>query len=261
MNSELRKELVRTANDHLANVIGASGKAEELVRLTTEIVKATRSLCQGTPEATQQNSTVTLAAFVKAAKAIAQNPRAVDSASLQQLSASKKAVETLVCELDEWHSTRTRDEGHAALERLYSDGPADPGPTEQERKLADELKRQQGSLMKKREPQSEPSQHGKPEEVLDIAIRGLEASAQELSRVAEEKNPTRRSLYEPMLTIVKMVSMLLDVVDSLFVSKYPMRSQVSGYKGCTLCCYAAFDSHSTFPSTLNCSPSLLKGSA
>ena len=229
MNSEQRRELVRTANDHLANVIGASGKAEELVRLTTEIVKAARSLSQGTPDATQQNSTVTLAAFVKAAKAIAQNPRAVDSASLQQLSASKKAVETLICELDEWHSTRARDQGHAVLERLYSDGPADTGPTEQEKKLSDEVRRQQSSLMTKKEPQTNPPQHGRPEEVLDIAIRGLEASSQELARVAEEKNPTRRSLLEPMLTIVKMVSMLLDVVDSLFVSKYPMRSQVRGY--------------------------------
>ncbi|KAL5460539.1 hypothetical protein EMCRGX_G033991 [Ephydatia muelleri] len=233
MDSVLRKELVRTANDHLANVIGASGKPEELVRLTTEIVKATRSLCQGTPEATQQNSTVILAAFVKAAKAIAQNPRAVDSASLQQLSASKKAVETLVCELDEWHSSGTRDEGHAVLQRLCSDGPADAGPTDQEKKLADELRRHQVSLTKKKkEPQTEPPQHGRPEEVLGIAIRGLEASSQELAKVAaEEKSPTRKRLFEPMLTIVKMVNMLLDVVDSLFVSKYPMRSQVH-----TFCC-------------------------
>lgn len=235
MDSVLRKELVRTANDHLANVISASGKPEELVRLTTEIVKAARSLCQGTPEATQQNSTVTLAAFVKAAKAIAQNPRAVDSASLQQLSASRKAVETLVCELDEWHATGTRDEGHAVLERLCSDGPADVGPTDQEKKLADELRRYQVSLTKKKEPQTEPPQHGRPEEVLGIAIRGLEASSQELTKVAaEEKSPTRKSLFEPMLTIVKMVSMLLDVVDSLFVSKYPMRSQVRKRSLCKL---------------------------
>ena len=283
----------------LTEVIGASGKADELVKLTTQIVQAAKKLAQSTPDAMKNRSTATLAEFVMAAKKIAQDPRAVDSASLQKLSSSRKAVEALIKELDAWlTSQETRDETDITLEDILTQtsasnkrsslliqstsggggggmggfskelmsappslaasaggmrrgSPTDislpgsssnsgggssviissssgiGGPSELELKLLKELRRQHEELTRKAEPQAKPSQHGDPEQVLKVAVAGLSRSTAQLMDLAGQKIPaSKESLLDPATTLAKMVSILMDLVDSLFVSKFPMRSQV-----------------------------------
>ena len=253
-----RKELVSVTMERLTSVIGASGKAEELVRLTTQIVQAAKRLAEDTPEPTKTRSTGVLAEFVIAAKKIAQNVRAVDTNSLQQLSSTRKAVESLVKELDGWHEAHIPKQQQAisqepSLEEILAQtnsisrqesrssfasgkgSPTESPVTEQEKRLGTELKRQLEALQRKAEPQSNPEQHGNPEEILRTAVGGLTRSTKELMELSGQgasgqKIPSKEALLEPTVLLAKMVSMLMDLVDSLFVSKFPMRSQVSRKK-------------------------------
>ena len=249
-----RKELVSVTMERLTSVIGASGKAEELVRLTTQIVQAAKRLAEDTPEPTKTRSTGVLAEFVIAAKKIAQNVRAVDTNSLQQLSSTRKAVESLVKELDGWHEAQIPKQQQAisqepSLEEILAQtnsisrqesrssfasgkgSPTESPVSEQEKRLGAELKRQLEALQRKAEPQSNPEQHGNPEEILRTAVGGLTRSTKELTELSGagasgQKAPSKEALLEPTVLLAKMVSMLMDLVDSLFVSKFPMRSQV-----------------------------------
>ena len=234
MDSKERVEMVTTVLELLQDVIGASGKAGELVKLTTQIVQSAKKLTEGTTEATRTRSTATLAEFVKAARNIAKDAQAVESSSLQKLSATKRAVETLVKELDEFHasqapSKRLKEDVEVSLSELVEKRSGPPGTpaSERERILLDELKRQQWLLLQKEVPQRAPKQHGEPEDVLKMAASGLTSCATELVELAGQKNPSKEALLEPAILMAKMVSILIDLVDILFVSKYPMRAQVS----------------------------------
>ncbi len=242
LDTKERRELVSHSLEHLQNVIGASGRAEELVRLTTQVVQNGKRLSEGIPEGMRTRSTAILADFVIAARAIAKDARAVDSNSLQKLGRTKRAVESLIEELDNWHASQSppkRDEIELALEDLVPEsssksksrpGGSSPPQTpisEREKKLTEELKKQQKRLMKKMDPQAVPEQHGRPEDILKMAVTGLSRSSDDLMELASQKSPTKEHLLEPMILMSRMVAMLMDLVDSLFVSKYPMRAQVS----------------------------------
>ncbi len=277
LSAKERRDLHTTTAQRLTEVIGASGKADELVRLTTQIVQAAKKLAEGTPDAMKTRSTATLAEFVIAAKKIAQDTRAVDSTSLQKLSSSKKAVEALLKELDAWHTSQnSRDETDLTLEDILSQtssvnkrssmigssgsgssiirgpgggssgqlaglgggsGSVSPGvkrtsPTEMppwselEKKMVNELRRRQEELVSKAEPQAKPGQHGDPEEALKVSVRGISHSTSKLLDLTGQKAPSKESLLEPTIALARMVSVLMDLVDGLFVSKFPMRSQV-----------------------------------
>lgn len=278
-----QRDIYSATMERLAAVIGASGKADELVKLTTQIVQAAKKLSQDTPDAMKTKSTATLAEFVMAAKKIAQDTRAVDAASLQKLSSSRKAVEMLVKELDSWHTaqsskddttdlslddiliqtsagsrsslsgqsvSRTSLSSQAASSRTSLSGlggggsggggggggsgskrssPTEVGPqvSEQEKKLLSELQRQQEELTRKAEPQVAAGRsHGDPEQTLKLAVAGLSRSISQLIDLGGQKAPYKEALLEPALVLAKMVSLLMDLVDTLFVSKFPMRTQV-----------------------------------
>lgn len=260
LSARERRELFSATMDRLAKVIGASGKSEELVKLTTQIVQAAKKLVQGTPDDIRNRSTATLAEFVIAAKKIAQDTRAVDAASLQKLSSTRKAVEVLVEELDAWHSSQlpSRDETDLTLENILGKlsqtetvsgggggggmgsrtSPTDSGgggtavvATEREKRLLLELRSQQDELAKKKEPQNSATQfHGKTEDTLGMVVAGLSRSTSQLMDLAGQRSPCKEALMDPAITLAKMICILLDVVDSLFVSKYPMRAQVRFFK-------------------------------
>ncbi len=245
-----RREIVSTTIERLSLVIGASGNAEELVSLVTQIVKALKKLIAGAPDATKTRGTSSLAEFVFAAKKIAKDARAVDSASLQQLSRTKKAVESLVKEVNLFYESQQSYSSDVELESLLRQtslpsrpaepvndvgrvSPTDAPPTtETERRLAAELRRHQESLQAKTEPQRNPVQHGQPSDVLRTAMVGLQRATGALVDASGHKAPAKGSVLEPTLLLTKMVSMLMDLVDSLFVSKYPMRTQVCGVVHC-----------------------------
>lgn len=246
LDVQQRKEIISITNERLSLVIGASGNAEELVSLVTQIVKALKKLIGGAPEATKTKGTSTLAEFVFAAKKIAQDARAVDSNSLQQLSSTRKAVESLVKELDSFYESQQKSSRDIDLHSLLKQptsihsrpidpvnavsrvSPIDPPPTtEREHRLAVELQNQLEVLHSKAEPQKNPVQHGEPSDVLTTAMTGLQRATVALVEVAGHKAPAKALVLEPTLILSKMVSMLMDLVDSLFVSKYPMRTQVS----------------------------------
>ena len=257
MGRRERKELVAATISQLEEVLPASGKPEELVRLTTAIVQSAKKLLDGTPEELRTKSTTALSDFVLAARSIAKDPRSVDSASRQALSNSRRAVDALVRELDSWQDRRHSDETPgedaevllsslgritsepAALNRLSINGaggggqgtggsPAGtPEEASREKELRDALKKEQITLWKKTEPQQAPTQHGKPSDVLTDSTEKLKSGARGLVEVASQKAPPPAELLEPALELTRAVSVLLDLVDSIFVNRYPMRSQVS----------------------------------
>ena len=249
MGKKERKELVSATISQLEEVLPASGKPEELVKLTTAIVQSTKKLLDGTPEDLRTKSTSTLSEFVVAARLIAKDPRSVDAAARQALSSSRKAVDALVRELDLWHEERQGEDTvseEVVLSKLTIEsgslGSAANGATEtlspssstgvsqedgaREKELRDELKKEQIALWKKTEPQQAPVQHGKPTEVLTETTGHLKDSARVLVDVASQKTPSSAALLAPAVQLTRAVSILLDMVDSLFINRYPMRSQV-----------------------------------
>lgn len=268
LTAKERQEIHAATMQALTEVIGASGKAEELVKLTTQIVQAAKKLAAGSPDAMKNRATATLAEFVIAAKTIAKDTRAVDATSLQSLSSSKRAVEALVKELDAWHASQaSTDHTDLSLDDILvqtsASGRADPraslvlaggsgggvvgsggsaggqggarrrsSPTENMagaehlKRLMNELRQQQDTLARKADPQANSHQHGDPEEILRVSVSALSRSTSQLIDMAGQKTPNKDSLVEPAITLARMVSKLLDLVDSLFVTKFPMRSQV-----------------------------------
>ena len=246
MGKKERKELVSATISQLEEVLPASGKPEELVKLTTAIVQGTKKLLDGIPEDLQTKSTSTLSEFVVAARLIAKDPRSVDAAARRALSNSRKAVDALVRELNSWHDERQGEETvseDVVLDRLASEttsvtnnvgavatSPTKKGPSQddvaKEKELRDELRKEQITLWKKTEPQQAPVQHGKPSEALTETTEHLKTSASALVEAAGQKTLSPVDLLEPVLQLTRSVSVLLDLVDSLFVNRYPMRSQV-----------------------------------
>ena len=263
MGRKERKELVSATISQLEEVLPASGKPEELVRLTTAIVQSTKKLLDGTPEELHTKSKVTLSDFVVAARIIAKDPRSVDSSSRQALSSSRRAVDALVRELNSWHDRRQSEETPgedqevvlSSLSRITSEpvslnrlsslngsgsgsgtSVSSPEETAKEKELRDALRKAQITLWKKTEPQQAPTQHGKPSEVLTETTGKLTGGAKVLVEVASQKSPGPAELLVPAVQVTRAVSVLLDLVDSIFVNRYPMRAQVSGcvvVLGCT----------------------------
>lgn len=253
MGRKERKELVSATISQLEEVLPASGKPEELVKLTTSIVQSTKKLLDGTPEDLRTRSTATLSDFVVSARNIAKDPRSEDVATRQSLSNSRRAVDALVRELNSWHDEQQGEEEVredadvvlSSLTRLTSErappvrphsgsnggGSIAPGTDTQEddtkeKELREELKKELIKLWKKTEPQQAPVQHGKPTEVLTQNTEALTKSAKNLVEVSSQKTPSPADLLEPALQLTKAVSVLIDLVDSIFVNRYPMRTQV-----------------------------------
>lgn len=219
---EVQKVLDKVKND-LSYIVGVSGKPQDLVKLTTSLVQGIKKLIVGVPDDLSTYSTSVLTDFVKAARHVAKNPRAVDSKCIQDLSNSRKLVEKAVDQLEKWHfsgSVATYDEGCSFAE---ADGDS---------QLTDQLLRQKDVLFSKKEPQKSVIHLTKPMGALLLASNRIVSILNDLIVLCEEKYPTRAHLIKPTLVGVDIVCTLLDVVDSLFVTKYPMRSQVNN---CSLC--------------------------
>lgn len=239
MDNKERAILVSDLQEDLASVIGASGNPEKLVKLTTNIVKGSRRLVEGVqlPDELSNNSKTALASFIKSAHVIAKNPRGVDSKAIQEFSTSMRAVEKTIEQLDKWHkATSRRTSPVMELEEVVDaivkpqdqrkTSPEAPVESEREKKLTWELQRKRDALLLKMEPQQRVPLVPDVEEALTIAVKGLMRGADDITTQTDKKAPTKDHLLEPMVLIVDMVCTLLNVVDNLFVSKYPMRSQV-----------------------------------
>ena len=235
MDARERRQVVAAVQDDLANVIGASGNPEELVRLTTSIVQGAKKILVGVPEELATRSTSTLSKFVVSARSIAKNPRAVAFNDVQELSSSRRAVELLVNELETWHSTQGNGrDSESVLDSFSSDSKTtEPQPpSEKEQRLVRELKKLQGVIHRKKDPQTSPPNQSDVVQALESSLKGVNRASAELMQACEGRTPSKEQLLEPLILMCKMVSTLLDIVDSLFVSKYPMRSQVRLCRAC-----------------------------
>ena len=235
MNQKQKEILFSSIKDNLGRIVGASGQPEELVRLTTTIVQGTKRLIEGVPESLSANSTSALTAFVLCAKSVAKNPRGVDAKVIQQLSFTRSEVERNVNDLDKWHlrSRSPLSEDLAEVMEAISkpqenriSPEADPEPNK-ERNLTWDLQRRRDALLLKMDPQNSQGPVDEPQDLMVTAVQGLMKGADELTKYSDGKLPSKDILLKPMILVVDMVCKLLDLVDSLFVSKYPMRSQVS----------------------------------
>ena len=235
MNQKEKEVLFSNIKDNLSSIVGASGNPEELVRLTTAIVQGTKRLLEGVPEGMTNTSTSALTAFVLCAKSVAKNPRGVDAKVIQQLSSTRGEVEKNIQVLEKWHF-RTRSPIPEDLSEVLGDiskqqdnrkSPESQADPDREKNLTWELQRKRDALLLKMDPQQAPDPFDDPQNVMVTAVQGLMKGADELTKYGDGKMPSKDVLLEPMILVVEMVCKLLDLVDGLFVSKYPMRSQVS----------------------------------
>ena len=229
MDARERRQVITAVQDDLANVIGASGNPEELVRLTTSIVQGAKKILVGVPEELSAKSTSILSKFVVSARSIAKNPIAVDAKDVQELSSCRRGVELLVNELETWHSSQGSDGDHEGVLESFSGETKTPDPqplSEKEQRLVRELKKLQSTIQRKKHPQTSPPNQSDVVRALETSLKGANRASTELIQACEARTPAKEQLLEPLILMCKMVSTLLDIVDSLFVSKYPMRSQV-----------------------------------
>ena len=235
MEAKLRQEIVKTINNDLLEM-GSTGKSDELIQLTTKVVTNTkRLLIDGVPEAAVTKTTASLTQLVLAAKDIAQNPTAPNfGQKIKHLSEVRRVVDSDVQELDELLST---------LSPITTVNPtkfvdAQPIPicpvqiSDREKKLVNELISLYKIFSAKKEVQKEPPDtREKPEEALKYIVGGIGQAVSEVEKLLE--SPVKESLLEPTCLLCKMISKLLDIEDSLFINRFPMRSQVS-YMICQL---------------------------
>lgn len=234
MSQKEKEVLFSSIQENLGGIVGASGQPEELVRLTTSIVQGTKRLLEGVPENLSASCTNALTSFVICAKSVAQNPRGVDATVIKQLSNTRSEVERNVNSLGKWHF-RTKSplpedltQVMEAISRPPQENRVSPeacSDAERERKLTWDLQRRRDTLLMKMDPGT-PDHINDPQDLMVTAVQGLMKGADELTKHTDGKMPSKDLLLEPMILVVDMVCKLLDLVDSLFVSKYPMRSQV-----------------------------------
>ena len=222
---EVRKVLCNVRTD-LSYIVGVSGRPEDLVKLTTSLVQGIKKLLVGVPDDLSTYSTTVLTDFVKAARHVAKNPRAVDSKAIQELSSRRKLVEEVVDRLEKWHVSDSEPvSSFPEAGEIHS-------TMVQNLEVNDKLLKQKDILWSKLEPQKFAVQLAKPRDALLMARDGIHGSIDKLISACDGKYPTKAQLVNPTLISVDIVCTLLDVVDSLFVSKYPMRSQVSTFFDC-----------------------------
>ena len=228
MEAKLRQEIVKTINNDLLEM-GSTGRSDELIQLTTKVVtNAKRLLIDGVPETAVTKTTASLTKLVLAAKDIAQNPTSPNfGQKIKHLSEVRRVVDNDVKELDELISTLSpiaiinptafTTETNTISSVQISD---------KEKKLVNELISLYKIFTAKKEVQKEPPDtREKPEEALKIIVAGIGRAVSEVEKLLE--SPVKESLLEPICLLCKMISKLLDIEDSLFINRFPMRSQVS----------------------------------
>ena len=228
MEAKLRQEIVKTINNDLLEM-GSTGKSDELIQLTTKVVtNAKRLLINGVPEAAVAKTTASLTKLVLAARDIAQNPTVPNFAQkIKHLSEVRRVVDNDVKELDELISTLSPT---AIINpNTFADEPntiSSVQISDKEKKLVNELISLYKIFTAKKEVQKEPPDtREKPEEALKIIVAGIGRAVSEIEKLLE--SPVKESLLEPTCLLCKMISKLLDIEDSLFINRFPMRSQVS----------------------------------
>lgn len=224
----MRQEIVKTINNDLLEM-GSTGKSDELIQLTTKVVtNAKRLLIDGVPETTVAKTTASLTQLVLAAKDIAQNPTAPNFAQkIKHLSEVRRVVDNDVKELDELVSKLSPIARISQTQ--FVDAPATTSAvqiSDKEKKLVNELISLYKVFTAKKEVQKNlPDTREKPEEALKIVVGGIGRAVSEVEKLLE--SPVKEALLEPMCLLCKMISKLLDTEDSLFINRFPMRSQVS----------------------------------
>lgn len=228
MEAKLRQEIIKTINNDLLEM-GSTGKSDELIQLTTKVVtNAKRLLIDGVPETSVTKTTASLTKLVLAAKDIAQNPTAPNFAQkIKHLSEVRRVVDNDVKELDELISTLSPIARINPTE--FVDAPSTISPvqiSDKEKRLVNELISLYKDFTAKKEVQKEPPDtREKPEEALKIIVAGIGRAVSEVEKLLE--SPVKESLLEPTCLLCKMICKLLDIEDSLFINRFPMRSQVS----------------------------------
>ena len=235
MDSKERLEVVGAIARDL-KALPTDGQAAELVKLTTNVVNQTKKLFEGAPESVAGEGKTVLAQFVMAARAIAQDPSSVGPKALKTLTSSKQDVELLVRRLNNWHATKSSGSERKSsmeinLEQISPSAPASPPRSpvsELELGLVRKLQGARQELQLRKEVRRANSLEEEPRSILKAAVVVLNTSVQEMEHELskESPGPRREPLLEPLLNMSQHVCKLLDLEDTLFVAKFPMRKQV-----------------------------------
>jgi len=227
MEAKLRQEIVKTINNDLLEM-GSTGKSDELIQLTTKVVtNAKRLLIDGIPEPTVAKTTASLTKLVLAAKNIAQNPTAPNFAEkIKHLSEVRRLVDKSVKELDELISTLSPVARIAPTVAVEAPSiTATVQTSDKEKRLLNELMSQYRTFSAKKEVQKNlPDTREKPEDAMKIIVAGIGRAVSEIEKLLE--SPIKELLLDPICLLCKMINKLLDIEDSLFINKFPMRTQV-----------------------------------
>ena len=235
MDSKERLEVVGAITRDLTT-LPTERDASKLVKLTTNVVNHAKKLLEGAPESVVGEGKTVLAQFVLATRAVAQDPSTAGPKALKTLAASKQDVEVLVKRLNNWHATRyAGSERKSSMEINFEQiapSPAASPPrspvSELEQSLVRRVQAARQELQLRKEVRPSNSLEEEPHTILKAAVLVLNSAVQEMEQELskESPGPRREPLLEPLLNLTQHVCKLLDLEDTLFVAKFPMRKQV-----------------------------------
>ena len=234
MDSKERLEVMGAITRDLT-ALSTESDPNELVKLTTNVVNQAKKLLEGAPESVVGEGKTVLAAFVLATRAVAQNPSSAGPKALKTLTSSRQDVEVLVRRLNNWHASKyAGSERKSSMEiNLEQISPSTVRPpispvSELEESLVRKLQDARQELRLRKEVRPANSLEEEPRSILKEAVLVLNTAVQEMEQELSKQSPgpRREPLLEPLLNVTQHVCKMLDLEDTLFVAKFPMRKQV-----------------------------------
>jgi hypothetical protein len=207
----------------------------DLIKVTSSVVVNAKKILEGVPDSEAEEGKSVLSQLILSTKAIAQDPTSSNAKAFQALSSSSRNVEQLVKRLNAWHASKDvgsdrRSPLEIKLEQIspVSGSPPTTPVSEREEKLIQKLEHEKRRLISRKEVRRSNAVPEDPKEILSNAVSVINSSVQEMEAELGKISPQKEPLLQPLLNLTQKVIQLLDLEDTLFVAKFPMRKQVRG---------------------------------
>jgi hypothetical protein len=213
----------------------------DLIKVTSSVVVNAKKILEGVPDSEAEEGKSVLSQLILSTKAIAQDPTSSNAKAFQALSSSSRNVEQLVKRLNAWHASKDvgsdrRSPLEIKLEQIspVSGSPPTTPVSEREEKLIQKLEHEKRRLISRKEVRRSNAVPEDPKEILSNAVSVINSSVQEMEAELGKISPQKEPLLQPLLNLTQKVIQLLDLEDTLFVAKFPMRKQVHGFTEATV---------------------------
>ncbi|KAI6655952.1 hypothetical protein LOD99_1686 [Oopsacas minuta] len=218
-----KQETITEVTNHLSQ-ISSIGNATILIEKIKIIVNLSKQLLEGFDEVTIVKTSSYITLLVSNAKIIATDPTRVTPDAIKSLTRSRDKLANQLSELNTVleQSIATQVD---TLEGIGAD--SESNSKDREKEQLELLAKYRGELKAKKDVQQAFILEGDPATMLEEVVSEFLDCTKNLGRSYEPaSNPSRCEILCSLCGIARSVLKLLDLVDSLFVSKFPMRKQV-----------------------------------